>query len=80
MKRKLGTKVTQVVSSAPSSPASSGSRSPGLRYAARNATNCTTMIRGPGVVSASARPRTISEADSQPKVPTAAWVTYDRTA
>ena len=40
--------------------ATHGSRSPGFRYAPRNATNCTTMISGPGVVSARPSPRTIS--------------------
>jgi hypothetical protein len=46
-------------------PATQGSRAPGLRYAPRNATNCTTMISGPGVVSARASPRTISPGASQ---------------
>ena len=38
-------------------------------------TKATTMIRGPGVVSPSARPSTIWPAVSQPKLSTAPWAT-----
>jgi hypothetical protein len=64
--RKLGTKVTQVTSSVASTAATHGSSSPGARYALSSATTCTTMISGPGVVSADARPRTISRGPNQP--------------
>jgi hypothetical protein len=71
MKRNDGTNVTQVVRSAPTTAAVQGLIVPGSRYAPRNATNCTTMISGPGVVSASARPRVISPGVTQPKSSTA---------
>ncbi len=48
MNRNDGTKVTQVTSSDAITAAASGSRPPGSRYAPRNATNCSTMISGPG--------------------------------
>src|SRR6266545_4667022 len=60
IKRKLGTKVHHVASSPPSVPASIGDSRPGSRYAPRNPTNCTTMISGPGVVSAMPSPSSIS--------------------
>ena len=66
-----GTKVTQVVSAAPSKPATSGENGAALRKAARKPTNCVTRISGPGVVSARPRPSTISRAESQPWVSTA---------
>ena len=48
--------VTQVVIAAPSVPAASGASAPGWRHPARNPTNCSTMMSGPGVVSANASP------------------------
>ena len=60
-----GTKVTQVVIAAPSSPATSGVNGAASRKAAMKPTNCVTRINGPGVVSASPSPSTISDADSQ---------------
>ncbi len=66
-----GTNVTQVVSAAPSSPATSGVNGAASRNAARKPTNCVTRISGPGVVSARPRPSTISGAVIQPCVSTA---------
>ena len=63
---KQGTKVTQVVSTPPSAPASRGGRAPGARKAPMKPTNWTTMISGPGVVSAMPRPSSISPGRSQP--------------
>ena len=60
IQRKQGVKVTQVASRPPSVPASSGDSVPGSRKAARKPTNCSTMISGPGVVSAMPRPSSIS--------------------
>ena len=64
--RKQGVKVTQVASSPPSVPASIGDRPPGSRKAAMKPTNCSTMISGPGVVSAMPSPSSISPGFSQP--------------
>ena len=64
--RKHGVKVTQVASSPPSVPASIGDSPPGSRNAAMKPTNCSTMISGPGVVSAMPRPSSISPGLSQP--------------
>ena len=75
MNRKQGTKVTQTVSNEASTPATQGFRAPGSRKAPRNATNWTTMISGPGVDSARARPWTISPGASQPYTCTACWAT-----
>ena len=64
--RKHGVKVTQVASSPPRVPARSGLNEPGSRKAAMKPTNCSTMISGPGVVSAMPRPSSISPGASQP--------------
>src|SRR5215204_1073504 len=64
--RKHGINVTQVASRPPSVPASIGESAPGSRYAAMKPTNCRTMMRGPGVVSAMPRPSSISPGLSQP--------------
>jgi hypothetical protein len=66
-----GTKVTQVVIAAPSRLATSGVNGAGARKAAMKPTNCVTRMSGPGVVSASPRPSTISGALSQPCCSTA---------
>ena len=66
MNRKHGTKVTQVASRPPSMPAVSGDSAPGSRKAPMKPTNCSTMISGPGVVSAMPRPSSISPGWSQP--------------
>ena len=66
IQRKQGVKVTQVASRPPSVPASIGESEPGSRYAAMKPTNCSTMISGPGVVSAIPRPSSISPGLSQP--------------
>src|SRR6185503_5067034 len=74
--RKQGAKVTQVVRSAPMVPARSGAMpAGGWLYAPRKPTNCTTMMSGPGVVSASPRPSTICCGPSQPKRATACCAT-----
>ena len=52
--------VTQVASRPPSVPASIGESAPGSRKAAMKPTNWSTMISGPGVVSAIPRPSSIS--------------------
>ncbi len=52
--------VTQVASRPPSVPATIGDSVPGSRNAAMKPTNCSTMISGPGVVSAMPRPSSIS--------------------
>ncbi len=75
MKKKHGTNVTQTVIVAPRTPASNGGRAPGLLYAATNPTNCTTMIKGPGVVSARPKPVAMSSVVSQPYRSTACWDT-----
>src|SRR6478735_1783387 len=80
MNRNDGTKVTQVTRSDAITAAAIGSREPGSRYAPRNATNCSTMISGPGVDSASASPCTISPAVSQPYDSTAFCATNASTA
>ena len=49
-------------------PASIGDSAPGSRKAAMKPTNCSTMISGPGVVSAMPRPSSISPGCSQPIV------------
>src|SRR5262249_33970595 len=64
--RKQGVNVTQVASKPPSVPAIMGASGPGSRYAAMKPTNCSTMISGPGVVSAIPRPSSISPGLSQP--------------
>jgi hypothetical protein len=63
--RKQGAKVTHVASSPPSVPATSGLKAPGSRNAAMKPTNCSTMMSGPGVVSAMPRPSSISPGPSQ---------------
>src|SRR6185312_2140287 len=63
-----GTKVTQVVITAPRTPAVIGEKGAGFRNAARKPTNCVTRMSGPGVVSASPSPSTISGAVIQPYV------------
>src|SRR5712671_664655 len=65
IQRKQGVKVTQVASSPPSVPASIGDSVPGSRKAAMKPTNCSTMISGPGVVSAMPSPSSISRGPSQ---------------
>src|SRR5882724_10772806 len=66
IQRKQGVNVTQVASKPPSVPAIMGASGPGSRYAAMKPTNCSTMISGPGVVSAIPRPSSISPGLSQP--------------
>ena len=66
IQRKHGVKVTQVASRPPSVPASMGESGPGSRNAAMKPTNCSTMISGPGVVSAMPSPSSISPGLSQP--------------
>jgi hypothetical protein len=80
IQRKQGAKVTQVVSSPPSVPATRGDRPPASRKAPMKPTNWVTMISGPGVVSAMPSPSSISPGASQPKVPTASCATQARTA
>jgi len=60
IQRKHGVNVTHVASKPPSVPAIIGERPPGSRYAAMKPTNCSTMISGPGVVSAMPSPSSIS--------------------
>ena len=62
IQRKHGVKVTQVASRPPSVPAIIGGSVPGSRNAAMKPTNCSTMISGPGVVSAMPSPSSISRA------------------
>ena len=64
--KKARVNVTQVASSPPSVPAKSGESGPGCRNAAMKPTNCSTMMSGPGVVSAIPRPSSISPGLSQP--------------
>jgi hypothetical protein len=52
--------VTHVVNKERATPAAIGESPARWRNAPRKATNCTTMISGPGVVSASAKPSSIS--------------------
>jgi hypothetical protein len=72
---KQGTKVTQVATMLAYSAASGGANGTASRQAARKATNCSTWISGPGVVSASPSPSTISAGLSQPWASTACWAT-----
>src|SRR3954468_11694618 len=65
IQRKQGVKVTQVVSSPPSVPASTGLSELGARQAPRKPTNWVTMISGPGVVSAMPSPSSISPGCTQ---------------
>src|SRR6266567_3568384 len=65
IQRKHGVNVTQVASSPPKVPASIGGSAPGLRNAPMKPTNCSTMISGPGVVSAIPSPSSISPGLSQ---------------
>src|SRR5262249_9922625 len=60
IQRKQGANVTQVASNPPKVPASRGASDPGLRKAAIKPTNWSTMMSGPGVVSAIPRPSSIS--------------------
>ena len=64
--RKQGVKVTHVVRSPPSVAANRGDRPLASRKAPMKPTNCVTMIKGPGVVSAMPRPSSISPGASQP--------------
>ena len=57
--RKHGVNVTQVVSTAPSVAAPKGGNPPGWFQPPMNPTNCSTMMSGPGVVSAKPRPSII---------------------
>ena len=66
IQRKHGANVTQVASRPPSVPASIGDSAPASRKAAMKPTNCSTMISGPGVVSAMPSPSSISPGVSQP--------------
>jgi hypothetical protein len=59
IQRKQGTNVAQVVTKAPRVAARIGGNWPGLFQAPRKPTNCVTMIKGPGVVSASPSPSSI---------------------
>ena len=63
--RKQGVNVTQVASNPPNTPAVSGDSEPGSRNAAMKPTNCSTMISGPGVVSAMPSPSSISPGFTQ---------------
>src|SRR5262249_9460306 len=72
---KEGTNVTQVASKPPSVPASMGGSEPASRKAAMKPTNCSTMISGPGVVSAMPRPSSISPGLSQAYFSTASCAT-----
>ncbi len=65
IQRKHGANVTQVASRPPSVPATIGESPPGSRNAAMKPTNCSTMISGPGVVSAMPRPSSISPGVTQ---------------
>src|SRR5215472_10003405 len=64
--KKHGTNVHQVASSPPRVPATIGGSEPGCRNAARKPTNWTTMISGPGVVSAMPSPSSISPGRNHP--------------
>src|SRR5262249_10339674 len=66
IQRKHGVNVTQVATNPPIVPASRGDSVPGLRKAAIKPTNWSTMISGPGVVSAIPRPSNISVGVSHP--------------
>src|SRR4051794_6932690 len=77
--RKQGVNVTHVARRPPSVPASIGESVPGSRNAAMKPTNCTTMISGPGVVSAIPSPSSISPGCSQPNRSTACCATYAST-
>src|SRR4029077_5683757 len=66
IQRKQGVNVTQVASNPPKVPANSGDSVPGLRKAAIKPTNWSTMMSGPGVVSAMPRPSSISGGVSHP--------------
>ena len=57
-----GTNVTHVVSAEPITPAATGENGAASRYAPRKPTNWVTLMSGPGSVSASPRPSTISGA------------------
>ena len=74
------TRVAQAATTAPSTPAVSGDRSPGFWYAPTKPTNSRTMMSGPGVVSASPSPTTICPGSNHPYWATAATFTYDNTA
>ena len=65
IQRKHGVNVTQVASRPPRVAATSGESPPASRNAAMNPTNWTTMIRGPGVVSAIPKPSSISRGWTQ---------------
>src|SRR6185437_16631951 len=71
IQRKHGANVTQVVRIEPITPAAIGDEPVWWKYAPRKATNCTTMISGPGVVSAKASPSSIWPAEIQWNPPTA---------
>ena len=66
MKRKLGTKVTHDVINAPSVPMAHGGRGDALFHPARNPAKASTLTKGPGRVSAKARPSFMAPAESQP--------------
>src|SRR5262249_32359991 len=66
IQRKQGGTVTQGASKPRNVPASMGASEPGSRNAAMKPTNCSTMISGPGVVSAMPSPSSISPGLSQP--------------
>src|SRR5262245_50514431 len=66
IQRKQGVKVTQVANKPPRVPASIGDKVPGSRNAAMKPTNWSTMMSGPGVVSAIPSPSSISPGLSQP--------------
>ena len=70
MKRKLGTKVTHEVRKAPSEAMIQGLSGAGLFHPAKKPANWSTLTKGPGKVSASARPSFIAADESHP-----AWLT-----
>ncbi len=65
IQRKQGTNVTHTVMQAVKIAASIGRSIPGVWYAAKKPTNCTTMMSGPGVLSASPSPSSICDGESQ---------------
>src|SRR5687767_7822003 len=69
-----GKKVAKVTSSAQAAAYTAWSWPPVFCQPVMKPMNCSTMISGPGVVSASARPSTACAAEIQP-APTAAWLT-----
>src|SRR5438477_6560164 len=77
-----GRNVNHVATAAAAAPATNTCSGPNSCVAQppTKPTNATTMIRGPGVVSPSAKPSIICGGVSQPKVSTAPCTTYGSTA